>query len=415
MTSLGIVGAAGCLGNGDDNEGTGDFRVGGLSPETPTIGEGEPLTVSATILNSGEASGTQTVDFRIEDEVLASQEMTLDASERRDVTFEEQDTSELEAGEYPFGVYSDDDNATGTLTIEGGPDFTEDAAQLVTIEDVADGILYLRPGEVEVTGVVESPYTFELTAVEITLSAPGDWNVQSETVTFESLSSLGLQDVSWDLEIPEGTSGDFELQFAVSYQAQGQEANVDFTQDVSIVEPISAPYGINHGGLSDEPTASIEVAGVPFEAHSDEREPNPAVTPNGTWSPSTHNEDAIEVEGTEYQQLYQTMMYGPTIGYEIEIEPGTYDVTIHTHEIHWEQDEGRIFSISVQGESVVEDLDLHAEVGYRTAYHVTTEVTVDEGERLIIETRAAEDFPSLSALEIRDAGAGSITDSDAGS
>ncbi|WP_161945920.1 BGTF surface domain-containing protein [Halalkaliarchaeum desulfuricum] len=80
------------------------------------IDVGESVTVSATITNTGELEGTQTVEWQLEGDVVASEEVTLDADE--DTTVEFTATPDLDAGDYTHGIYTDDDSQTATLTVE---------------------------------------------------------------------------------------------------------------------------------------------------------------------------------------------------------------------------------------------------------------------------------------------------------
>jgi len=92
---------------------------------------------------------------------------------------------------------------------------------------------------------------------------------------------------------------------------------------------------------------------------------------------------------------------------EIPIPNGTYDVTLHEAEIyHGGNGNGggegtRVFDISVQGQKVVEDLDLIAEVGHDAAWTTTVEdVEVTDGT-LNISTTSKSDMSKFSAIEIR--------------
>ncbi|MFC4541930.1 hypothetical protein ACFO5R_08315 [Halosolutus amylolyticus] len=104
----------------DDSEETevGDFDVSNLEPMDVTVTQGDVIDVSATITNTGEAEATQTVEFRVDGEALASEEVTLAGDENETVTFEGIDTAALEPGDYTHGVYTEDANQTATLTVE---------------------------------------------------------------------------------------------------------------------------------------------------------------------------------------------------------------------------------------------------------------------------------------------------------
>jgi len=107
-----------------------NFSVDSLNAPT-TATQGESLTVSAAISNNGDEAGTQTVQFRVDtdgdgtlgtDEALASQEVSLDAGETTEITFEDLDTSSLAPGDYTHGVFTANDSETATITITSPPE-----------------------------------------------------------------------------------------------------------------------------------------------------------------------------------------------------------------------------------------------------------------------------------------------------
>ena len=61
-------------------------------------------------------TGTQTVEYRIGNETLATQNVTLAAGETKTVTFDDIEVT-VDPGEYEQGVYSADDSATASLTV----------------------------------------------------------------------------------------------------------------------------------------------------------------------------------------------------------------------------------------------------------------------------------------------------------
>ena len=101
------------------------FEVSDLSPSEATATAGDSVTVSATIENTGEAEGTQDVALTLDGEELDTQEVTLAGGEDTTVEFTA-DTSGLDAGDYEHGIATDDDEATGTLTIEAADDGGDD-------------------------------------------------------------------------------------------------------------------------------------------------------------------------------------------------------------------------------------------------------------------------------------------------
>ncbi|MFC4440304.1 MULTISPECIES: carboxypeptidase regulatory-like domain-containing protein [Natrialbaceae] len=81
--------------------------------------QGETVEVSADVENTGNTEDTQDVEFRFDDlnePLLVEENVTLGAGEGTSVTFEV-DTSDFSEGAYDHGVFSEDDEATTTITI----------------------------------------------------------------------------------------------------------------------------------------------------------------------------------------------------------------------------------------------------------------------------------------------------------
>ncbi|MFU1782997.1 PKD domain-containing protein [Haloarcula japonica] len=107
-----------------------NFSVNNLTaPATAT--QGDSLTVSAEISNEGGQADTQNVQFRLDtdgsgaleaDEILASQNVSLDSEETTEVTFENLDTGSLGPGDYTHGIVTDDNRETATITLSSPPE-----------------------------------------------------------------------------------------------------------------------------------------------------------------------------------------------------------------------------------------------------------------------------------------------------
>ena len=101
------------------------FDVTGFEGPASTF-QGDEVTVSANVTNTvppgsdigGDATATQTVEYRIGDQVLDSQDVTLDANENEIVTFEDVPvTTDVTAGDRIHGVFSGDANDTADVTV----------------------------------------------------------------------------------------------------------------------------------------------------------------------------------------------------------------------------------------------------------------------------------------------------------
>ena len=124
-----------------------EFRVSDLDPVDVTVTRGELIDVSATIENVGEVSDRQTIEFRIDGDIVDDQRLELDGEESETVTFEDIDTESLEPDEYEHGIFTEDDSETGTLTIEPIEDiYSIDSCRIID-----------EPGEYEVVADIEEP------------------------------------------------------------------------------------------------------------------------------------------------------------------------------------------------------------------------------------------------------------------
>jgi hypothetical protein len=92
------------------------FEIISVSPEEATATQGDTVTVSATVQNTGDQEATQTVNLDI-DGLADSSDLTLGGGETDSVSFDV-DTSGVDAGDYTHTVSTEDDEFSGSLTIE---------------------------------------------------------------------------------------------------------------------------------------------------------------------------------------------------------------------------------------------------------------------------------------------------------
>jgi hypothetical protein len=121
----------------------------------------------------------------------------------------------------------------------------------------------------------------------------------------------------------------------------------------------------------------------------------------------------LDVVGTDDPDLYLTQRSGSGPGkrrgfaYSIPVdESGAYMVRLYFAEPYWgspggpEGDEGRrVFSVTAEGEILLEDVDIFAEVGELTALVKQAEVDVQDGE-LNLSFTASEGEPIVAAIEV---------------
>lgn len=98
------------------------FFVQSFEPGEIELERGETFDVQTTILNTGRP-GTQTVQYRIEDETVRSRELTLDRGESAQLTFEQIETEGLDTGGLTHGIYTEDASDRAPLVVRGPPFF----------------------------------------------------------------------------------------------------------------------------------------------------------------------------------------------------------------------------------------------------------------------------------------------------
>ncbi|WP_276391542.1 malectin domain-containing carbohydrate-binding protein, partial [Eudoraea chungangensis] len=141
--------------------------------------------------------------------------------------------------------------------------------------------------------------------------------------------------------------------------------------------------------------------------------------PQLTYQGNVFEADANFVGGKVYTNtdadvpvLYQTERSAspPAFGYEIPLDNGTYQVTLHFAEIYWGANGGgpdgennRVFDVQIEGNTVLNDYDIIKDVGTETVVTKTFEVVVSDGElTMAFDAQGGDgiDQPKLSALEI---------------
>jgi hypothetical protein len=108
-----------------------EFEVSNVQPDGATVDEGADITVTADIENVGDQTGTQDVEFRLNatgepldgDAVVDNKTVNLDGGNTTTVSFDV--TAPANNGTYDHGVFTNDDSATATLTVENQTDWTE--------------------------------------------------------------------------------------------------------------------------------------------------------------------------------------------------------------------------------------------------------------------------------------------------
>ncbi|WP_256391561.1 DUF7282 domain-containing protein [Natronoarchaeum rubrum] len=105
------------------------------APETATVGE--TLNVSAEISNPNDFESNQSVEFRLDGDVVDRQFIVLEGGENETVTFEIPSDG-LEAGDYNHGILTFDEGEVADITLEAEEEDDEEEAPVDDGEDEED-------------------------------------------------------------------------------------------------------------------------------------------------------------------------------------------------------------------------------------------------------------------------------------
>jgi hypothetical protein len=104
------------------------------------------------------------------------------------------------------------------------------------------------------------------------------------------------------------------------------------------------------------------------------------------------------IAGTVDDALYQSVRYG-NFSYNIPLANGNYTVTLKFAEIYWNASGRRVFDVSMQGQTVISNMDIFANAGVNAAYDVPVTVNVTNGV-LNIHFTSIVDNACVSAIEV---------------
>ncbi|MGL1936358.1 MAG: glycoside hydrolase family 3 C-terminal domain-containing protein [Fibrobacterales bacterium] len=106
------------------------------------------------------------------------------------------------------------------------------------------------------------------------------------------------------------------------------------------------------------------------------------------------------ISGTQNDNLYQTERWGAST-YAIPATPGEYRIEFLFAETYWTASNKRVFDISAEGNTVINNLDIVNEVGTLTRYDITVEdIVVTDGTLSIEFHNASVDQPKISAFRV---------------
>lgn len=149
------------------------FEVTDLEPGNTTVTEPiESINGTAQIFNTGEQDGTQTIELRLDDTVISSEELNLDGGSGVVIGFEipAEELDALAAGEYEYGIYTADSAQTATVVIdvatpEPTPEPTPDLTPTPTPEPTPEPTPTPEPADQPGFGIVLALLAASLIAI----------------------------------------------------------------------------------------------------------------------------------------------------------------------------------------------------------------------------------------------------------
>jgi hypothetical protein len=105
------------------------------------------------------------------------------------------------------------------------------------------------------------------------------------------------------------------------------------------------------------------------------------------------------ITGTSDPTLYQTVRYAPTLTYNIPVINDTYTVTLYFAEIFFDAPGQRVFDVSIEGQTVLQNFDIWAVAGQFAAVQRTFVVPVTDGMLNIVAT-ASVNNANFSAIQV---------------
>ena len=205
-------------------------------------------------------------------------------------------------------------------------------------------------------------------------------------------SVVSLRQVSWDVPFEDGLNV-LEARGRTSQQELTDRVEVRFFPRLSALADTSIPFrelAVNVGSTSQY----TDAAGVVWDADQPYAPGSWGYTGGGPAN-TTKN-----ILGSPDDPLYQTVRQG-IASYRFDVADGRYAVELCFVEHRDLQPGQRVFSVSLNGNPVITNLDLVKEYGASRAQARTFQVTANRRQGVTVQFSASRGEPVLSAIRIR--------------
>jgi hypothetical protein len=108
------------------------------------------------------------------------------------------------------------------------------------------------------------------------------------------------------------------------------------------------------------------------------------------------------ISGTADDVLYRSERFG-NFSYNIPVDNGSYDVQLKFAEVYFTASNKRVFDVRMEGNLVINDLDIHAKVGHDARYDETHTIDVTDGV-LNIQLIGVKNNAKICAIDVKPSG-----------
>lgn len=106
------------------------------------------------------------------------------------------------------------------------------------------------------------------------------------------------------------------------------------------------------------------------------------------------------IANTDDDIIYQSERFG-TFTYRFPgLQTGTYTMKLQFSETYWKEAGKRVFSVKIEGKTVIQNLDIFSVVGGNAAYDITIDAYVQDGELTIEFPPAKCDQPKICGIVV---------------
>jgi lysophospholipase L1-like esterase len=167
--------------------------------------------------------------------------------------------------------------------------------------------------------------------------------------------------------------------------------------------------------ISSGPHLRVNIGGPAFDESGGTHWEADKPYPQGTWDYGKWGyvggntaTTTSPISGTDNDALYQSERWGIS-EFKVDVPVGTYTVRLHFVEMAHTSSGSRVFDVKIEGQTVLSNLDIFAEVGRNAALVKTFQVQVNDGTLNVSFVPKVED-PEIAGIEVFQGSPGLITD-----